>query len=222
MRRFVWSLLVVTLVLLVPIVPFVCLAGTMERWMAFWSEHPPSPLVTAALVIGLLSADVVLPIPSSLISTLAGSQLGTLGGALASWLGMSIGAGIGFVAARWWGRPVVRRLANDTDLERLDNLTRRYGAAVLVVTRALPLLAEASVLLVGLHRLSWWRFWPPVLLSNLGIALAYAFFGEVAARNQWLPIALGVSLGLPLLIAAVVRWWIPSPSTASSHDNKQF
>jgi 3-dehydroquinate synthase len=113
-------------------------------------------------------------------------------------------------------------LASDADLERLDDLTRQYGAVVLVVTRALPLLAEASVLLVGIHRLPWWRFWPPVLLSNLGIALAYAFFGEVAARNQWLPIALGVSLGLPVLLGASVRWWFLSPPAANSHDEEQF
>jgi uncharacterized membrane protein YdjX (TVP38/TMEM64 family) len=222
MRRLLRSLLVVTAVLLVPVVPFVCLAGPIEQWLARWTEHPPNLFVTAALVVGLLSVDVVLPVPSSLISTLAGSQLGTIGGTLASWLGMSIGAGVGFGVARRWGRPVARRLASDEDLQRLDDLTRQYGAAVLVVARAVPLLAEASVLLVGLHRLSWRRFWPPVLLSNLGIALAYAFFGEVAARNQWLPVALGVSLGLPILMAAVVRWWLPSPPDASSHDQEEL
>jgi uncharacterized membrane protein YdjX (TVP38/TMEM64 family) len=222
MRRLIRSLIVVTLVLLVPIVPFICLAGPMEQWLARWSEHAPSPFVTAALVVGLLSVDVVLPVPSSLVSTLAGSQLGTLAGTLASWLGMSVGAGIGFGMAKWWGRPVARRLASDEDLERLDDLTRRYGAAVLVIARALPVLAEASVLLVGLHRLSWRRFWPPVLLSNLGIALAYSLFGELAARHQWLPVALGVSLGLPVVLAAVVRWLLPTPPTEDAHDDESL
>jgi uncharacterized membrane protein YdjX (TVP38/TMEM64 family) len=220
MRRLVRLLLVVTLVLLVPIVPFLCLAGPLEQWLTDWTENPPSPLATATLVVGLLSADVVLPVPSSLVSTLAGSQLGTLGGTVASWLGMSLGAGIGFGVARRWGRPVARHLASDEDLRRLDDLARRYGAAVLVVTRALPLLAEAAVLLVGLHRLSWWRFWPPVLLSNLGIALAYSFFGELASRNQWLPVALGVSLGLPLLLAAAARWVVPAPPAACCDDQE--
>jgi uncharacterized membrane protein YdjX (TVP38/TMEM64 family) len=220
MRRLVRSLLVVTVVLLVPVVPFLFFAKPIEQWLACWSKDPPNRFVTGALVVGLLSTDVVLPIPSSLVSTLAGSQLGTVGGTVASWLGMSIGAGIGFGVARRWGRPVARRLASDEDLHRLDDLARQYGGAMLVVTRALPLLAEATVLLVGLHRLPWWRFWPPILLSNLGIALAYSFFGEVAARNQWLPAALGVSLGLPILMAVAVRRFVPSPPAAGCRDKE--
>ncbi len=81
-------------------------------------------------------------------------------------------------------------------------------ASYLVVLRAVPVLAEASVLLVGIHDLSWRRFLPPVVLSNLGIALAYAKFGELAERNGWLPLALGISVALPLLLAVVARRWI--------------
>ena len=74
-----------------------------------------------------------------------------------------------------------------------------------MVLRAVPVLAEASVLLVGIHNLSWRRFLPPVILSNLGIALAYAKFGEFAERNGWLPLALGMSIALPLLLTVVAR-----------------
>ena len=40
----------------------------------------------------------------------------------------------------------------------------------------------AAVLLAGIHRIPWRRFWPPVLLSNLGVALAYSLFGHVAEK----------------------------------------
>ena len=118
---------------------------------------------------------------------------------------MTLGAALGFVIARWGGRPVAIRLARAEDLGQMDELARQYGTALLILTRALPILAEASVLLLGLHRLPWRRFWPPIVLANLGIALAYSLFGDMAERNHWLPAALGVSLALPLLLAAVAR-----------------
>jgi uncharacterized membrane protein YdjX (TVP38/TMEM64 family) len=69
-----------------------------------------------------------------------------------------------------------------------------------------PVLAEASVLLMGMQRLSWQRFLVPVLLSNLGLAIAYSAFGEIAEKHQWLPLALAVSIGLPVVLAAIVKW----------------
>jgi hypothetical protein len=70
-----------------------------------------------------------------------------------------------------------------------------------------PVLAEASVLLLGMHGLSWRRFLPPVLLSNLGLALAYAAFGELAEKYSLLPLALGVSIALPVVMVALFRAW---------------
>jgi membrane protein DedA with SNARE-associated domain len=81
----------------------------------------------------------------------------------------------------------------------------RLGPLLLVLGRGVPVLAEATVLLCGMHGLSWRRFLPPVLLSNLGLAIAYAAFGQLAERYQWLPLALAVSIALPVLMAAAFR-----------------
>ena len=59
---------------------------------------------------------------------------------------------------------------------------------------------------MGMQKLSWQRFLLPVLLSNLGLAIAYSIFGEIAEQHQWLPLALAVSIGLPVILAAVVKW----------------
>jgi 3-dehydroquinate synthase len=93
-------------------------------------------------------------------------------------------------------------------------MVQAWGTLLLVLTRALPVVAEASVLLFGLHQLSWRRFLPPVVLSNLGIALAYSAFGDWARQHAWLPLALGVSVALPLLLAAFIRRWFKDPFAA--------
>ncbi len=210
MRDLLNTLKILTIVLLIPIVPFLFLGGTFETWLEHWRDSPPDATTTAAVIVGLLATDVLLPIPSSIISTLAGSQLGVAWGTAAVWLGMTLGASIGFVIAKRWGHAVALHFTKEDDLDRLEHLTSLYGSTVLILFRAVPVLAEASVLLVGIHGLAWRRFLPPIALSNLGIALAYAKFGEYADRNQWLPFALGISVALPLLLTIVVRNWLLS------------
>ena len=66
----------------------------------------------------------------------------------------------------------------------------------------MPVFAEAGVLIAGIHHLPWRQFLPAILLSNFGIALAYSALGEYAQQHQWLPLAFGVSVALPVLIGA--------------------
>jgi uncharacterized membrane protein YdjX (TVP38/TMEM64 family) len=202
-------LLLVVLALLVPIVPFLGFGPWLEARIESWLEPPPPPGLVALATVGLLAADVLLPIPSSVVSTVAGAELGIMPGTLASWTGMTLGAAFGFLLAKTFGRPLATCLAPKDDLARLDALTRRYGAWTLVVTRALPILAEAAVLLLGATSLSWRRFWPPVALSNLGIAVVYSVLGHLARGGAQMPLAIAASIALPLLATTIARWLLP-------------
>lgn len=223
MRELFRTLPLMCAVLLVPILPFLLFGGQLDTWLRGMSEDPPSQAATAAIVVGLLSTDILLPIPSSVISTMAGWQLGWWRGTLATWTGMSLGAVLGFALARRWGRPLALWFSKAEDLERMQQTSERYGPFVLVLARAVPVFAEASVLLMGIHKLSWRRFLPAVLASNLGIALAYSAFGDYAQQHQWLPLALGISIAVPVLVAALAQRWLPqrtkeSPAAADRED----
>ena len=208
MRDLLRPMLPMIVMLAIPIVPFVLFGQErVEAQLHAWRERPPPPLFVAAAVIALLASDIFLPIPSSAVSTLAGWQLGALSGALAAWMGMNLGAAIGFALARRFGQPAVAWLSRESDLKRTRKLAERFGPALLMLGRGVPVLAEASVLLLGRHGLAWRRFLPPVLLANLVLAIAYAAFGQVAAQYEWLPLALGVSIALPVLMVAAFRFW---------------
>lgn len=206
------------IVLAVPILPFLLFGQQMEAWLTHWAEDPPSRAVSAGMIVLLLSTDILLPIPSSVISTMGGWQLGALLGTGASFLGMSVGAALGFALARRWGRPLALRFSKADDLARVEAVSIRYAPLVLVLARGVPVFAEATVLLLGMQRLSWRRFLPPVLLANLGISLAYSAFGDVAREYQWLPIALAVSVALPVLLAGMVRYWLPAARANEKTD----
>ena len=205
MREFVRPLLTVALILLVPVLPFLLFGEQCEAWIQAWTRRLASSGSLWMAVVCVLSLDIFLPVPSSFVSTLAGAKLGTPLATLASWLGLSIGACLGFALARRWGKPIVARFSSEQELVRVASLSDRLGPAILAITRGIPILAEASVLMFGTHRLAWRSFLPPVLLSNLGIALAYAAFGSYAQRHAWLAPALGISLALPILCLLFAR-----------------
>jgi uncharacterized membrane protein YdjX (TVP38/TMEM64 family) len=209
-------LLIVTLVLAAPVVPFLLFGDRLEGWIFGLFDPPPSPATLWWLVAGAMASDVLLPVPSSMVSTLAGAELGVLGGTSASWVGMTAGAMLAFALARGWGRPLAERLVAADDLDRLDRLATRLGPGLVVLTRAVPVLAEASVLLLGLNRLAWRRFLPALWASNLGIALAYAAFGDAAGKHAWLPLALAISVAAPLGVMAIARWILSRRFTGNS------
>jgi uncharacterized membrane protein YdjX (TVP38/TMEM64 family) len=209
--RHIWRpLLIICLALLVPVIPFLSFGGWLEERVAQWLDPPPAASAVALGTVAILSTDILLPIPSSAVSTVAGAQLGILPATVASWLGMTLGAIFGFLLARGFGRPVAEWLSSPEDLERMDSLSQRYGAWILIVTRALPVLAEAAVLFLGATRLSWRQFLPPVMLSNLGIAAVYSVLGHVARAQGELPLALAASIALPVLAATMARWLLPA------------
>ena len=215
--RDLWRpLLIICLALLVPIVPFIGFGDAIDARVAAWLDPPPPPLTIALGTIVILSTDVFLPVPSSAVSTVAGAQLGIAGATAASWLGLTIGAVIGFTLARLFGRPLAERFAKPEDLDRMDLVAQHFGARILVAARALPVLAEASVLLLGTTQLAWRKFLPAVMLSNLGIALVYAVLGHFARNQGELPLALAASIALPVLAATMARWFLPRRDETSS------
>ncbi len=208
MRSFARPALLICLVLLVPIIPFLSFGESLEAMIAHWLDPPPRPAVIALLTVAILSSDILLPVPSSLVSTVAGAQLGAIAATLASWLGMTLGAIIGFYLAKTWGRSLAVRFSSADDLQRMDQLGQRYGSWILIITRALPVLAEAAVLLMGTTRLAWRQFLPAVMLSNLGIAAIYSVLGHLAKAQGELPLALAASIALPLAAATIARRWM--------------
>jgi uncharacterized membrane protein YdjX (TVP38/TMEM64 family) len=199
-------LLLLAAALLVPIVPFLFFGANLEQRVRAWLAADWSPAERFLLIAGVLSTDILLPVPSSAVSTYGGAILGFLRGTVASWLGMSVGAGLGFALARLLGRPFARRFSTDADLARTERLLQRYGAAALIASRAVPVFAEACVLLVGVARMPWRRFLPAVLGSNLVVSAVYAACGALAREQDTVVLAVLAAALAPLAGVAAVRW----------------
>lgn len=140
-------------------------------------------VVAACVGVGLLIADVLLPVPSSLVMVAHGALFGVLKGTLLSLAG-SVGAALfGFALGRRGG-PLVRRLVTEEERARADDLLRRWGVLAIVVTRPVPLLAETVAIIAGTSTLGWWSTALAALLGSLPPALLYAVSGAAVANLQ--------------------------------------
>lgn len=214
MWQLIRPMLPMIVILAIPIVPFVLFGESLEAQLHLWKEHPPAAQWVALAVIGLLASDIFLPVPSSVVCAVAGNQLGAVAGTLVTWLGMNLGAVLGFALARTWGSALVRWFSRESDLQRAGVMAQRFGPPLLAIARGVPVLAEATVLWMGMHGLSWRAFLPPVVVSNLALAVVYCVIGDFAG----LAIALAASVALPVALAAAARRWIPS---AAAEDTEK-
>ncbi len=161
----------------------------------------------AALVIGaLLASDVVLPIPSSIVSAAAGALLGFWRSFAVIWIGMTISCAIGYwIGARSAG--AARRFVGDASLARATDLARRFGGVAIVICRPVPVLAEASTVVAGLLHQPVSRFLMLTAAANAGVALSYAAIGTFSMEvESFLLTFLGAIL-IPAAGALVARLW---------------
>jgi uncharacterized membrane protein YdjX (TVP38/TMEM64 family) len=138
-----------------------------------------APLTAAAVGVGLLVVDVVLPVPSSLVMIAHGAAFGPLLGAALSLFGSLGAALVGFAIGRRGG-PLLQRAVSAEERRRADALLSRWGVLAVVVTRPVPLLAETTVILAGASPLGWRRTAVAALVGSVPAAVLYALTGSVA------------------------------------------
>jgi uncharacterized membrane protein YdjX (TVP38/TMEM64 family) len=170
-------LALIGLVLALILVPFALWEEPISRWLVHVLRPSGGRLLLSGMILLILASDVLLPIPSSFISAAAVSLLGALEGGLTVALGMTLGAWLGYAIGRWGGEPLARRVAGAGELERARRMMERHGSWVVLLSRGVPVLAEASTLLAGATRLDPWRFAGVTALGNVGLAAAYAMIG---------------------------------------------
>jgi uncharacterized membrane protein YdjX (TVP38/TMEM64 family) len=197
-----WAVVWVVLIGVV-LIPFFLFESEFNAFAARMTATGTAAWLAGASIFGLLALDVVLPVPSSIVSTAAGVLLGFWTGAAIVFTGMMVACLFGYaLGARAAG--AARRFVGEDGLRRADALMRRYGDYTIVLCRPVPVLAEASVIFAGLVGAPFGRFVILSALSNLGIALGYAAFGAFSMRiDSFLAAFLGALIlpGVAILIA---------------------
>jgi uncharacterized membrane protein YdjX (TVP38/TMEM64 family) len=174
----------------VPLIPFV-LIGELpgERWL---SAHDANAWRFALTGSALLAADVLLPIPSSLVGTMLGARLGFLPGTVAAFAGMTAGQFVAYAASRL----LFARSTADSKA-----MLSAPTAIAVFLSRPVPVFAEALAIAAGATGLAPARFAAACAAGNLIYAMALAGNGAALLPGS----LLGPGLALPMLLP-VAGW----------------
>ena len=168
---------------------------SQEKCAEWFREIKP---VAWLVAIGLLVADLVLPIPATGVMAALGLVYGVAVGAAVGATGSALAALLGYGLARLAGKKGIRRIAGEDEVERFRAFFDRWGGAGIIVSRVLPILPEVMSVLAGLARMSFWRFLTALLLGTIPVSILFAYVGAAAAEKPWYGVALAVVI--PLLL----------------------
>ncbi len=195
-----WTL-VLTALLVAGGISFIVFEEAINAFFTDRLGDDSSFLFTAGLIISALAADILLPVPSSLLGVAAGVKLGFWPGFASVWIGLTLGGLVGYSMGYGLSAAGLRRFIGEREYAAARSLAARLGVAVLALTRAAPLVAETAVLAAGIARMPLRLFLPALLLANTGVALVYTGLGAQAQASSS---ALLAGLGGFLLPAL---WW---------------
>lgn len=155
-------------------------------------------LVGAVIALSLVG-DILLPVPSSVVGSFAGAALGFWGGVLAVWLGMSGGCLLGYAVGHGAGHGAMRGVVGDAQVAHARAALAGTGGLALVVTRAVPVLAETLVLGAGAARMPLAPFLALTGSANLAVAVAYSAIGALALSEGSFLLLFGGLAAVPAL-----------------------
>jgi uncharacterized membrane protein YdjX (TVP38/TMEM64 family) len=165
-----------------------------------WMKH--GGVVAASIGVGLLIADVLLPVPSSIVMVAHGALFGVLWGTMLSLLG-SVGAAMfGFAIGRRGG-VLLERVVTPAERARASSILARWGTLAIIVTRPVPLLAETVAIMAGASTMSWRAIIVASIAGSLPPSLLYALTGAAVANLQNTALMFGI-----VLLVAGLFWLI--------------
>ena len=185
-------------------------AGWMEsQWVTAKIEQiqemPAGTALAGVAIAGLLTVDLLLPVPSSVLMTMAGAVLGFTLGWAANLVGAMGSAVLGFWLCRKWGKPMFDRLVNPRDAARITRFFERYGVWAILLSRSVPMLTEIISCLAGLSAMRGRLFFLVALLGTWPLCIVYAWAGDRALGASSLGWAVVMAFVLPAIGFGILR-----------------
>lgn len=191
--------------------------------MVDWIRNVMDVLGYLGLFLLLVLENLFPPIPSEVVLPLAGFLVGTgdfgfVGAVLSSTAGAVVGALILYALGRYGGRPLVLRYGkflrvDAAALDRAEGWFRRYGDAVVLGARIVPLARSIVSIPAGTSRMPIVRF---TVLTTIGsaiwntalVGMGYSLGANWGAVSEWVGRYSDVVLVvLTVATGAYLFWW---------------
>lgn len=158
------------------------------------------------LGIALLMADLLLPIPGTIVMSALGAVYGFWIGGLLSAIGSMLAGMSGYGVGRFFKESFAKRWLGEKDFEKGKSLFERGGAWVVAMSRALPILPEVLACMAGLLRMPFGKFVIALACGSVPMGFLFAWIGAIGREQPgW---GFAFSIGVPAVLwsaAALMR-----------------
>lgn len=163
-----------------------------------------------AVAIGLLVADIALPIPTSSVMAALGMIYGPIWGGVIAAAGSVISGLVGYFLGRQLGRPFVLWLNGQQAVDKGERIFDRLGGWLVALSRWIPVLSEVVSCMAGLAKMPFPIFFTALVCGSVPLGFLYAVIGYLGGDRPILTLVL--SAFLPLVLWFVVRPLLRTPT----------
>lgn len=131
----------------------------------------------------ILSVDIVLPVPSSIIMYLNGFVLGIYAGSVLSFVSLMASS----IAGYFIGKLVMRVQKKEPDKQAM-HLSNTYGTFAIIVTRGMPVISETICIVCGYNKMPLKRYLFYNVIGTAPLCILFAYFGFIGKdKNNFFP-----------------------------------
>lgn len=160
---------------------------------------------------GFLGADVFLPIPSTVIFTLAGNTLGIFLGFLSTTLGMLACSSIGYLLGFHSDKLFFKKMVSEKDKKTMNLWNNKVAGWIVIISKGLPILNETICLTCGFTKMNFVKYTLFSLSGIVPIAFIYSLFGYIAETAEQVLIIICFGFLVSFILAVLIRRkYVPS------------
>ncbi len=176
----------------------------IESWLMQAKEL--SPLYVGSIVALLLFADLFIAVPTLTVTILSGYFLGHTYGAAAALTGVLLAGIGGYALSNYYGNAILGFLLRD-ESKRNEAISafQEHGFAMILLSRAMPILPEASACLSGMTRMPFSKFLIAWLISSVPYILIATYAGSISSLDNPKP-AIFTAIGITTFFW--IAWFI--------------
>lgn len=190
------------------LIPFILWGDQLESASPAWMQAHNKGAWMAAIGILLLVADVLLPIPSSIVGMALCWALGPLWGGVCLTIGLWLSYVAGYLLGRLMPQQTLRQWIGPHLWDRVQDQARGSALWWIVLARPLPMLAEMTAVLSGVWRIAPAQAFGLAALSSIIVAALYAMSAWLGQQSPETPVILVCLTAMPSLAWLTHRVWI--------------
>ncbi len=152
--------------------------------------------------LSLLAADVLIPVPSSLVMMYFGIVFGVVPGFLLSLTGSILSSAVGYAFGKM-GAPLYTRIISSNEQKEACDILNRWGAVAILATRPIPILSETLAVIAGAGGMKKLPFILVAFLGGLPGSFLFAWAGATARSVPATSLCFGI-----VIITAAIFWFV--------------